>query len=98
MNCSECKKKKPESVPYIVHESIMARMERQFRRLWVVIIVLIALLAGSNIAWICYESQFETVETVEIEAEQDGSGINLINGGDINYVTESCDYQNENEG
>ena len=85
MNCSECKKKKPESVPYIVHESIMARMERQFKRLWIVIIALIALLAGSNIAWICYESQFETLEIVEeCQVNQDiESGYNnsVINGG-----------------
>ena len=87
MNCSECKKKKPESVPYIVHESVMARMERQFRRLWLVIIASIALLAGPNIAWIRYESQFETLEIVEeCQVNQDiESGYNnsVINGGKI---------------
>ena len=50
--------------------------ERTIKRLWIIIILLIVLLFGSNAAWIYYESQWETVETT-IEAEQiadDGAG------------------------
>lgn len=92
--CNKCETNKtPSNVPYVVHESAMARAERQSKRLVAVIILLILLLVGSNIGWLVYESQFETVETNEtiIEAEQDGSGINIVGGGDVDYGTESKD-------
>ena len=75
----------PISVPYVVHESSMARTERQAQRLIAIIILLIVLLVGSNIGWLIYESQFETTETIEEYAvEQDGSFNNsVINGGEI---------------
>ena len=72
----------------------MARAERAHRRLWIVIIVLIILLAGSNAAWIYYESQFEDVYT-EITQENDRGFNNYIgNDGDINNYGEADD-QNE---
>ena len=49
-------------VPYVAHESAMARSERHNKRLWIVILVLIVALLGTNIAWIIYEAQLETVE------------------------------------
>ena len=94
MACETCKGKEthaPESVPYIVHESSMARMERQIKRLWITILLLIAMLAVTNGAWIWYESQFSDIETT-IEAEQDGSGVNIVSGGDLDYGAESKDY------
>ena len=53
-NCETCKKVQstPENVPYIVHESSMARMERQIKRLWITVLVLIFLLVGTNAAWL----------------------------------------------
>ena len=92
--CNNCgTDKTPANVPYVVHESAMARAERQSKRLVAIIILLIILLVGSNIGWLVYESQFETVETNEtiIEAEQDGSGVNIVGGGDVDYGTESKD-------
>ena len=89
-NCETCKGKEahaPESVPYIVHESSMARMERQIKRLWITILTLILLLVGTNAAWIWHESQFEDVVTT-IEAEQ-GDGVNIVGGGDVSYGAES---------
>ena len=85
-NCNNCNSEKtsPEAVPYIVHESAMARAERGAKRLWVVIILLIVLLVGSNGAWLWYESQFETVETVEVTQENaDGYNNYVGNDGDI---------------
>ena len=86
--CNGCGSDKiPVNVPYIVHESDMSRLERQLKRLWVVILVLILLLVGSNCAWLWYESQFETVETIEeYVIEQDaesGNNNSIINGGEI---------------
>ena len=90
MACETCKGKDahaPESVPYIVHESSMARMERQIKRLWITIILLIVMLVGTNGAWIWYESQFADIVTT-IESEQDGSGVNIVSGGDLDYGAE----------
>lgn len=65
--CNGCgTEKSPASVPYVVHESAMARAERQTKSLVWVIVLLIVLLVGSNCAWLWYNSQFETViETTE---------------------------------
>lgn len=84
------------SVPYIVHESAMARMERIIKRLWIVIIVLIILLASTNAAWIWYESQWEDVTSYmqEVTQETDGGGSNNFVGGDYYGQTDSKDYQN----
>ena len=81
---------------YAWHEGDMARMERANKRLWVVIIILIVALCGSNAAWIIYESQFEIVEdTMQIEAEQETAiGNNYIVGGNYNAETESDNYKN----
>ena len=92
-NCENCKAKsckEPESVPYIAHEAAMARMERQAKRLWIAVILLIVLIVGTNGAWIWHESQFSDIETT-IEAEQDGSGVNMVSGGNLDYGAESKD-------
>ena len=94
-NCENCKAKsckEPESVPYIAHEAAMARMERQAKRLWIAVLLLIVLLVGSNAAWLYYENSFEdVVTTTTIESEQDGEGVNIFGGGDVEYVAESKD-------
>ena len=87
-NCETCKKAQnaPESVPYIVHEASMARMERQIKRLWIALVVCIAMLFACNAGWLIYECQFET-----LYYEQDGEGIkneNLGEQGDLNNGTE----------
>ena len=90
--CENCKVKEthaPESVPYIVHESSMARMERQIKRLWITVLVLIAMLVATNGAWIWYESQMETVYQ-EVTQEAD-TGTNNFVGGDVIGET---DHQN----
>jgi hypothetical protein len=86
--CNSCgSEKKPQTVPYIVHESDMSRLERQLKRLWIVVLVLIFMLVGSNCAWLWYESQFETVEsTVEevvVDADENGIANYIGNDGDI---------------
>ena len=84
-NCESCKKVQnaPESVPYIVHESSMARMERTAKRLWITILAIIFLLVGSNCARIWYENQFEEIEIVHENA--DGYNSFIGNDGDIVY-------------
>ena len=70
-----------KDVPYIVHESIMARMERTIRRLWILCIILILLLAGTNAAWIVYENSFEDIVVTQDNA--DGYNNYVGNDGDI---------------
>ena len=92
--CNHCgTNSTPASMPYVVHESAMARAERHTKALIWVIVLLIVLLVSSNVGWLIYESSFKTVETNEtiIEAEQDGSGVNIVGGGDVDYGTESED-------
>lgn len=93
-----------EPVPYIVYESAMARNEerhkadmersdKQNRRLFIAIIIAISMFFVSNIGWLVYESQFET-----ITYEQDGDGINNVNygeQGDLNNGAESKDQAQE---
>ena len=72
-----------QMIPYYVHESDMARMERQIKRLWIVLIMTIVFLVGSNAAWIYYEAQF-TDEIVTVEQENESGYNNYVgNDGDI---------------
>lgn len=64
---------------YEAHE---ARHEREKKRLWTVILVLIAALLVTNFAWILYECSFEDyVITQEVEQDAE-SGNNSFVGGD----------------
>jgi hypothetical protein len=70
-----------QNIPYFAHEGIMARMERTIKRLWVLCIILIILLAGSNGAWVWYESQFEDEQTTVTQELNSDSGDAIINDG-----------------
>lgn len=87
MGCNECKAQNR-----FTYESAMAMAERTIKRLWIVVILLVLLFAGSNLAWIVREDQFEVVETsseeTEIQATQFGAETNIIGGGDISYGAE----------
>ena len=89
MDCENCSKARgADPVPYVVHESDMARLERTIQRLWILLLVLIALLAGSNGAWIYYESQFVD-ESWTFEANTDDGGTAIANGdGEVYYYGE----------
>lgn len=73
-------------VPYIVYESEMTRLERIIRRQFVLIIVALCFLVGTNAVWIWYENQFEEVVTtteVKQDVQQDSdNGNNTFIGGD----------------
>ena len=76
---------------YMLWESSNARTERTTVRLWVVVLVLIVALIGTNAGWIYYENQFEdTVITQEVEATSDGdSDLNIRTVGGDFYGGES---------
>ena len=80
-------------VPFAAHESALARSERHNKRLWIVILVLIVALIGTNLAWIVYENSFEDIVSTEeiiVDAEENGIANyigqdgNIYNGEDNN--------------
>lgn len=91
-NCETCKKEQstPENVPYIVHESSMARMERQVKRGWIALITAVILLFISNALWLLAWVQYD-YSSEETIYQQDGEGTNIIgNSNEVdNYGTES---------
>lgn len=72
------------SVPYLVHESVLARMERTIKRLWILCIVLIVLFVGSNAGWLYYESLWSDEVTTITQENADGYNNYIGNDGDIN--------------
>lgn len=69
-----------KDVPYIVLESVICRFDRVIKRLWVVILILVFLLLGTNIAWLYYEQQF--TDEITVTQENDGEGHNNYVDGD----------------
>lgn len=80
------------SVPYVVHEAEVSRQERQIKRMWIALIVLAVALFLTNMAWIGYESQFET-----ISYEQDGEGVNNVNLGEQGDVINGAESENQTQ-
>ncbi len=88
-NCDACKEiKTAEPVPYIVHESAMARNERAVKRLVIALIVAIALIFASNAIWLYAWMQYDyssEMTTSEINVDgKDGIANYIGNDGDIN--------------
>lgn len=79
-------------IPYYAHEGMLARMERQLKRLFITVIVLISALIITNGAWLYSWMQYDYDSQI-ITADQDGRGINIIGGGDIQYGPESNDQK-----
>lgn len=85
-----------QNVSYIAHESAMARQERTIKRIWILCILLLIALIGTNGAWIYYESQFETVQSTTITQDLDAdSGDAIINDG-VHLYGESETNSNRN--
>lgn len=83
-----------QKIPYIVFESSQARMERVNKKLWIIILVLIVALIGTNAGWIWFESQWNyvdtTTQTITQEAISDGdSDISIQGVGGDYYGGES---------
>ena len=78
-------------IPYFCHEGDMARAERTIKRLWILCILLIILLVGTNIAWKHFENQWETAETVVTQDVDTGNGGNasIYDGVHINGTRET---------
>ncbi len=62
------------------HEIIVAVMERQVKRLFILCLVIFAALVISNAAWIYYENTYEDVVTETYTAETEQGGTAIANG------------------
>lgn len=63
------------------------RLEKAFKGVLTLCIILIVAFVGSNIAWLVYESEYESFGEVTTVEADDGSATYLENSesGDINY-------------
>lgn len=98
--CNGCgTDKKPSNVPYAVLEDFKETAKANSLKWFIICLVLIILLVGSNIAWLVCENSFEDVTTTEEiiqEVEQDAdNGENYFVGGDM--IGETKDKNNENQ-
>lgn len=73
------------TIPFAVYESLLDKESRTQEKLICVIILLITLLVLSNVAWVFIWNQYDYVdgEYYEIEAVQDGEGVNIVGAGDV---------------
>lgn len=100
MSCESCRKTdgkhsdgKGQSVPFVVHESAMARNERTVKRLVIALIAAIALIFASNAIWLYAWMQYDYSSegsVVDVDAN-DGVANYIGNDGDI---VNGADYGN----
>lgn len=84
-------------VSYLQHESEMARLERVIRRQFILIVLTICLLVGTNACWLYYEQQFEEIETTVTQENADGYNNYIGNDGDINNGETNDQTENQTQ-
>ena len=62
-------------IPYFIHEGEMTRLERMNKRLFICIVILLAMLFATNAGWLIYESQFETVAVAQDVDTGEGAAV-----------------------
>lgn len=93
--CTGCKEKKtkaelPENIPYIAYDMAQARNERHIKRMIVALIVAVALMFATNIAWLCVWNSYEFYGETYTEEVSVDSG----DGGNANYIGNDGDITN----
>ena len=83
-----------KDVSYIVFESVTTKLERTIEKLWILAIILVLLLVGTNAGWLYYESQFKVEETTTVTQGVDATA---DDSSDLNINTVGGDY-NGSEG
>lgn len=86
--CNSCNSKEMATMPIAQHEKDQSRLMSIIKWLISVIIILVILLVGSNVGWLIYENQFETIETtaqenIVVDADNKGNANYIGNNGDI---------------
>lgn len=74
-----------KDVPYIVFESEQARHERTIKRLVIALLVAIALIFASNMAWLWFFNQFDIIsDEVTVDGTENGNANFIGQDGVIN--------------
>ena len=97
--CNNCgTDKKPSSVPYTVLVDFKETAKANSLKWFIICLVLIVLLVGSNIGWLVYESQFEdvvtTTESYDLDTGENGNAI--VNGEGSVTIGEDKIQENSN--
>ena len=72
------------TVPYVVHEATVARQERQIKRMWIALIVAVALIFASNAIWLYAWMQYDySSEEIIVDAEDNGNANYIGQDGNI---------------
>ena len=72
------------NIPYIAFEAEMARHERTIKRLLIALVVAVALIFISNIAWLWFFNQFDIIgDTVQLESNEAGNASYMGGSGVI---------------
>lgn len=81
--CNHCNSVSRETVQvsFVVHESVVNRLERIIKRQWIALILALFMIFSCFLGFLWFESQFETIS---YDYEQDGQGTNII--GEMNEV------------
>lgn len=90
--CNGCGTNDMAVMPIAQHEKDQNRLMSIIKWLVIVNVIVFLIAAASNAFWIIREMQMETETVIEetiIDAEQDGEGVNIVGGGDVNYGTEN---------
>lgn len=78
------------------HEIIVAVMERQVKRLFILCIILFIALVGTNAYWIWNENQYQDVVTETYTAETDAGGTAIANGDGSVTINGESDLHQDN--
>lgn len=79
-------------------ERMQAKDERNDHWRNVIILTLIILLVATNVMWLFVWNQYDYVdEDYSIDAQQDGYGVNIVSGGDLDYGADSNNSQTDTE-
>ena len=91
--------KEINSVPYVVHEGILSRMERSNKRMLIALIIAVTLLFASNALWLYEWTQYDycgdttsqdvTLESKDGIANYIGNNGDISNGKDQGYISEN---------
>ena len=98
-NCGSAKEmmelKDMPSVPFAAHEAEVGRQERQIKRMWIALIVAIALMFFTNMIWVGVFSSYDySSEEIIVDAEDNGNANyigqdgNIYNGEDNSAETQ----------
>ena len=98
-NCNTAKEmmelKDMPSMPFAAHEAEVGRQERQIKRMWIALIVAIALMFFANMMWVGVFSSYDySSEEIIVDAEDNGNANyigqdgNIYNGEDNSAETQ----------